>query len=702
MSVVVTTYNHEKYIAQCLENILSQKGDFQLEVVVGDDCSTDNTSWIVDDFRDSYPTIITMLPREKNLGITKNLKRCLDACSGEYIAICEGDDYWLDEYKLQKQMMYLETHPDLSMCFSAFYIYYEDKNLFKPHVDQLLLRKDVLKTEDLILNNYIGNFSCCMYRGEVVKQLPENLYEIFTVDWLFNMTCGQFGDIGFLRERMSVYRKHSQGAWSGMNELIKLKELLRLIDVYNNFFSYKYDKQFMQFKAVVVHEIVLYSRQYEIPDLSTNKLALKDKLKLAYNFFLSSYRKLRSLPRILYARIYTAKEQFVNKTNPPVKPTPKTNFDLLILDTIFPHPLSAFRFEEFTEYLNRFPKSIVLTNGEHLHLLKETRSLDELIDEYEITRPDLRSRVKVAPPLLTDYHPKLAYLTFLNNVLVFIDRLEKEEIPFIFTLYPGGGFAVNNESVGRSLWRVMKSPQFRKVIVTQKITYNYLINGQFCTPEQVEFIYGVVTPSALLKKEIGSKQCFGIDKDTLDICFVAHKYTSSGQDKGYDIFLETAKKLSSHYTNIQFHVVGGFTESDLPLDGIENRITFYGLQKPEWFDDFYSDKDIILSPNIPFRLHEGSFDGFPTASCTEAGLRGVAIFCTDELDLNIKFTHNEDIVIVPHNSDMIVKTIQYFYANPEKLKALAEKGAVTIREVYSFENQILPRVKILKQEIAKY
>ena len=200
INVIVTTYNHEKYITQCLESVLEQKGDFQIEVIVGDDCSTDNTRKIIKEFEERYPKIISVLPMEKNLGITKNLKRCLDACSGEYIAICEGDDYWTDEYKLQKQMTLLETHQDFSMCFSALMIYHEDKDIFKRHSGQKLLKKEFLTTEDLVQKNYIGNFSCCMYRGEVVRKLPQGIFEFFTVDWMFNICCSQFGDIGYIKD----------------------------------------------------------------------------------------------------------------------------------------------------------------------------------------------------------------------------------------------------------------------------------------------------------------------------------------------------------------------------------------------------------------------------------------------------------------------------------------------------------------------
>ena len=249
INVIVTSYNHEKYITQCMESVLSQTGDFQMEVIVSDDCSIDNTRSILQQFQQKYPEIISLLPPGPNLGVTKNLKRCLDACSGDYIAICEGDDYWTDESKLQKQMTLLETRRDYSMCFSAMMIYYEDKKVLEPFVDQLLLKKDVLTTEDLIENNYIGNFSCCMYRTEVIKKLQGGIFDLFTVDWMFNMACSQFGKIGFIHNSMSIYRKHSKGAWAGKTELENLYRLLPLINSYNKFLGYKYNTLFLKRKA---------------------------------------------------------------------------------------------------------------------------------------------------------------------------------------------------------------------------------------------------------------------------------------------------------------------------------------------------------------------------------------------------------------------------------------------------------------------
>ena len=635
ISVIITSYNHARYINQCAESILEQKGNFNLEIILGDDCSTDNTNELLQVYSELYPGIVKIFPKRENMGVTKNLKRCLEACTGEYIAICEGDDYWTDEYKLQKQMQLLEEHKDYSMCFSAYMIFYEDENKFSPFSDQTSLGKDVITTEDLILINSIGNFSCCMYRTDAVKKLPKDIYDVFTVDWMFNMACGEVGKIGFIKDTMSVYRKHSKGVWTGKSDAEQIEFALTLVDIYDRLLDHKYHGLF-----IIKKERLIKSASY-------------------------------------------------------IK-------DLLVLDTIFPQHLSPFRYQEFISYLDHFPNSLVLTTGEHFSSVNERRSLADVILEFEKEHPEYKRRTIITSHNIEPYSAKLAYVVFLYNMKLFLETLEKNRVPFIFTLYPGASFELNKRESDDVLERIFKSRQFRKVIVTQKITYDYLVNKKLCDPSQIEFIFGVVTPLDLIKPYVG-KQFFGFDKDTLDICFVAHKYMPKGIDKGYDIFLEVARILTKIHNNINFHVVGSFDETDIPINGLEGRIFFYGLQRKEWFDSFYMNKDIILSPNAPFKIVgvDGAFDGFPTASCTEAGLRKVAVFCTDELHLNVRFIDEEDLVIIPHDSKRIARIIESYYSNPAKLKQLAETGSVRFSNTYNYENQILPRIKIIEAELGK-
>jgi len=638
ISVIVTSYNHEKYIKKCLDSVLMQKG-VSLELIIGDDCSTDRTLKILEEYQKQHPQIITLYPSTKNMGVTKNLKRCLKAVTGDYVAICEGDDYWTDPYKLLKQANFLNKRKDCVMCFNSIMMYYED-NTANNYVLQEKLTKETYTTRELILDNFIGNFSCCMYRADIVKKLPDDLYDIFIVDWMFNIVCSEYGKIGFLNENMSVYRIHDNGLWSGKCRPTQFKELYGYIDTYNEFLSFKYDSEFKKYQQRIL------------------ELEREESKKIDFQ-------------------------------------------DIIILDDVFPHPLSAFRLQEYNSYLEYFDKMKIYCNPVSFPALHETRPLEDIIENYEAEYPQFKGCVEKFDPDI-NLGAKAVYTIFISNIYRNINIIEKFKLPFVFTLYPGGGFLLNNKISDGNLERVFSSPYFRKVIVTQKIIKNYLIDNKLCEEDQIEEIFGIVTPLKLLEQSFDNKKYYGKDKSSLDICFVAHRYTEKGVDKGYDVFIKVAHELSKKYDNIHFHVVGNFDESIIDISLIKDRIKFYGPQLSEWFNEFYKDKDIILSPNIPFKLKEGSFDGFPTGCCTEAGLHKVAIFCTDELKLNTNKYNDKEIVIIPYDSGKIVEIIEKYYHNPEKLQEISESGYNKIKELYNYNNQIQPRINILKELISDY
>ena len=121
ISVGVITYNQEATIRQTLDSILAQKGDFDLELVIGEDCSPDSTYAICTDYAQRYPNVVKLLPNTHNLGIMANFARVMKACTGDYVGICAGDDYWCDEQKLQKQLVYLKEHPDVGVVSTSGY-----------------------------------------------------------------------------------------------------------------------------------------------------------------------------------------------------------------------------------------------------------------------------------------------------------------------------------------------------------------------------------------------------------------------------------------------------------------------------------------------------------------------------------------------------------------------------------------------------
>ena len=385
--------------------------------------------------------------------------------------------------------------------------------------------------------------------------------------------------------------------------------------------------------------------------------------------------------------------------------------DIVIFDDLFPHPVSAFRFQEYNAYLEHFKKIKIYSTGSSLKQVKAGKTIETAIKGYEKEFPQFKGKVEKYSPK-TILHPKtllhseripqsmVIYTMFLNNIYFYLDTIERYKTPFVFTLYPGGGFYLNDKISDEKLKKVLSSPYFRKVIVNQKVTYDYLVDNDLCEAEQIQNIFGVVTPLKMLEREYNDKKYFGRDKSVLDICFVSHKYTKRGVDKGYDVFVEVANELAAKHDNINFHVVGGFDEGEIDVNKIKDRIHFYGPQLSDWFHEFYKDKDIILSPNIPFKLMDGAFDGFPTGCCTDAGLHKVSIFCTDELHENTeKYEDEKEIVIIPHDAQEIVKMIENYYHHPEKLQEIGEAGCLRIKEIYNYENQIAPRIKILEDVI---
>lgn len=118
LSVVMTTYNHERYIAEAIESVLRQQTSFRVEIVVGEDCSTDRTLNIVRDYQSMYPECIKIVTSDENVGWRKNYRRTIAAASGKYIAMLDGDDYFTHRKKLQMQVDLLEAYPDVGMCYT--------------------------------------------------------------------------------------------------------------------------------------------------------------------------------------------------------------------------------------------------------------------------------------------------------------------------------------------------------------------------------------------------------------------------------------------------------------------------------------------------------------------------------------------------------------------------------------------------------
>jgi glycosyltransferase involved in cell wall biosynthesis len=374
---------------------------------------------------------------------------------------------------------------------------------------------------------------------------------------------------------------------------------------------------------------------------------------------------------------------------------PKDRMDVAVFDDLFPHPLSAFRLAEYNAYLARFSSCRVFSTGSTLPAISKNQTFREVLDEYAGNFPQFKDRVSVFPGF-QKVKPQIAYCMFINNARWVLPLAEQAGAGFVFTLYPGGGLQLRNQECDEALKRICSSKNFRKVITTQKVTRDYLLQNKICAAEDLEFIYGGAFPCHADGNNRTEKQRYGKSKDTFDLCFVAHKYMPQGRDKGYDLFVAAAKNLACSCPQARFHVVGPFSKEDVDVTELGDRINFYGSQKPEFFGGFYHRMDMVLSPNGSFILHPGAFDGFPTGCCIEAGMCGVAVMATDDLNQNVAFHDRVDIVIINRDVGEISQRVEYYYNHPQELHALADCGQASFRRVFDFDAQMEPRFKVME------
>lgn len=223
LSIICLTYNHSSSLFQTLDGFVMQKTKFPFEVLVHDDASTDGTRDIILQYADKYPDIIRPILEEENQwsnGIAFDKEKIWPYVRGEYVAFCEGDDYWTDENKLQKQVDFLDSHPDSSLCFHPVRIVDQSNPAGEEiYPDQKLLqRAGELNFASLLKRNFIQTNSV-VYRWRFHKEsynlMPEH---ILPGDWFLHLLHAQVGKIGFLPEVMAVYRRNAGGVWTGANK----------------------------------------------------------------------------------------------------------------------------------------------------------------------------------------------------------------------------------------------------------------------------------------------------------------------------------------------------------------------------------------------------------------------------------------------------------------------------------------------------
>ncbi len=255
VSVCVPTYNHEKYIAQMLDGALMQQTDFAFEIVVGDDASTDSAPAIIEEYAQRFPDKIRAYLHPQNLGPKdpkefggrNNVLFLLKACRGQYVALCEGDDYWTDPFKLQKQVDFLEAHPDFAICHHDLEIIYEDgseSHSFNPKTQKL-----ISGIEDLLEDRWFVGTASLMYRNFFQEEeFADWHHRAAAGDWALVIQLAARGGIGYIPEVMGNYRKH-RGGLSNVHAVTNayfLRNRRQMFADVNEWLSYKYNDTVQQ------------------------------------------------------------------------------------------------------------------------------------------------------------------------------------------------------------------------------------------------------------------------------------------------------------------------------------------------------------------------------------------------------------------------------------------------------------------------
>jgi glycosyltransferase involved in cell wall biosynthesis len=231
VSVCIVTYNHESYIRETLDSVLMQDFDHPYEIVVGDDASIDRTPEILQEYADRYPDRFKLILHEKNLGPRGNVQSVRKQLTGEYIAVLDGDDFWTNAQKLQKQISFLDENPSFSASAGLYRSVVEKKeHLHGPPVspDQ----PEVIDMERFLDGVWIGA-SSFVYRFSMVPEIPNWIWKLKCGDKGLQFLCVEQGPIRFFNEEFQAYRIHGGGMYSGIQAQKRLGWMIEYLKAFD-------------------------------------------------------------------------------------------------------------------------------------------------------------------------------------------------------------------------------------------------------------------------------------------------------------------------------------------------------------------------------------------------------------------------------------------------------------------------------------
>lgn len=277
VSVHLLTYNHAKFIARAIDSAVAQKTDFPFEIIIGDDCSTDGTSDIVDTYERRYPDLIKVIRGPENQGPQPNSIRILENCRGKYMAALEGDDYWTDPYKLQKQADFMEQNPDFAICFTNSRVEFFDSEE-EPYFLNEGLERDVFELKDLIGESEIWfmGTATLFYTMDSIFPVEPWFSQTKSGDIPMIMLAARHGKIKYLPDVTAAYRRHAAGASNTdhKDDAVFLNNRIMMYTNLNKDTGYKFNHLFKR-NLGGWYYLLLNSRQLEDKYFQRLKIAFK-------------------------------------------------------------------------------------------------------------------------------------------------------------------------------------------------------------------------------------------------------------------------------------------------------------------------------------------------------------------------------------------------------------------------------------------
>lgn len=227
INIAIITYNHEAFIATCIERVLAQHVNFDYTINIYDDCSTDETGAICKQWAAQYPGLIQYIRHENNIGISANWAFAINNSQAKYFAICEGDDYWIDRNKLQKQIDFLEANPDCSICFHDMLEHNRSKPTLPINSLPYVIGSSKRDIDDLANGNFIMTVTA-VFKNHLSGKLPEWYAHTPAQDYAFFMLTAKYGRIGYIPQQMVAYRNDG-GAWTTLNESGKIMVFIKCV-----------------------------------------------------------------------------------------------------------------------------------------------------------------------------------------------------------------------------------------------------------------------------------------------------------------------------------------------------------------------------------------------------------------------------------------------------------------------------------------